>query len=346
MRPERYNTVSILLHWLVAIGVAAQIAMGLSMTHFSLSTGRRFELYQLHKSIGITVLALVLVRVGWRATHPPPSLPDATPLAERRLAHGAHLLLYALLVGMPLTGWAVVSASPFNIPTVLYGVLPWPHLPVLPFLHNKKAVEAVLSAIHAYGGWFLTGLVGLHAAAALRHHLVLGDNVLWRMLPLGRRPSPTADPYRVPHPSLMEAKMNRAPLPASAGRKLGAILAAALVLVSTDPARAANWVVDAAHSRLGFSGVQVGAPFKGEFRKYDAKISFDPEHPESAHLVVNIDMASVRTGDAQRDEALPQADWFDVAKFPDRNLRSNGLSFERWANLGNRGETFRAGHRS
>jgi cytochrome b561 len=190
MRHDRYDTVAILLHWLVAVGVVAQIAIGLAMTQLPLTPARQFPLYQLHKSIGITVLAVVLFRVAWRLTHRPPPLPDTMPRVERRFASAAHLALYGLLVGLPLTGWAVVSASPYNIPTVLYGLVPWPHLPVLSTLHDKAPVEAVLATIHAFGGWFLAALIGVHAAAALRHHLLLHDAVLWRMLPLLRRPRP------------------------------------------------------------------------------------------------------------------------------------------------------------
>ena len=190
MRHDRYDAVAILLHWLVAVGVVAQIAIGLAMTQLPLTPAHQFPLYQLHKSIGITVLAVVLLRVAWRLTHRPPPLPDTMPLVERRFASAAHLALYGLLVGLPLTGWAVVSASPYNIPTVLYGLVPWPHLPVLSTLHDKAPVEAVLATIHAFGGWFLAALIGVHAAAALRHHVLLHDAVLWRMLPLLRRPGP------------------------------------------------------------------------------------------------------------------------------------------------------------
>lgn len=190
MRNDRYDAVAILLHWLVAVGVVAQIAIGLAMTQLPLTPARQFPLYQMHKSIGITVLAVVLLRVAWRLTHRPPPLPDTMPLVERRFASAAHLVLYGLLVGLPLTGWAVVSASPYNIPTVLYGLVPWPHLPVLSTLHDKAPVEAVLATIHSFGGWFLAALIGVHAAAALRHHVLLHDAVLWRMLPLLRRPGP------------------------------------------------------------------------------------------------------------------------------------------------------------
>jgi len=190
-RPRRYTIVAITLHWLIALGVLALIAIGLAMVKFGLPPLRQFQLYQLHKSIGITVLLLVVARIAWRLGHRPPPLPPALPIMERRAASAAHLALYALIVLMPMTGWALVSSSRFNIPTVLYGVVKWPHLPYLPTLHDKARVEAAMKLVHGYGGWVLLGLVALHAAAALRHHFLLRDDSLWRMLPLLRRPSAT-----------------------------------------------------------------------------------------------------------------------------------------------------------
>ncbi len=181
----RYSAVAILLHWLIAAGIAALIVIGLMMTHLTrqLSQMDVFRLYQLHKSIGITVLLLVAVRVLWRLTHRPPPLPTHMPAAEKQAAHGLHGLLYALMIGMPLVGWAVVSSSPFNLPTVLYGLIPWPDLPVLPHLAGKAAVSGVLARVHAYGGWIMTALILVHIGAALRHHLIKRDPVMGRMIP-------------------------------------------------------------------------------------------------------------------------------------------------------------------
>ena len=153
------------------------------MVHGKLAPFTQFKLYQLHKSVGITVLLLALTRLGWRLTHRPPPLPAEMPSLEARAAEGTHALLYALMIGMPLVGWALVSASPLNIPTLLYGVVPWPHLPGLATLHDKRPVEAGLKLVHAYGAYALIALVALHAAAALRHHVLIGDDVLRRMIP-------------------------------------------------------------------------------------------------------------------------------------------------------------------
>lgn len=182
----RYTRVAIALHWLTALAVLALLAIGLAMTQMDLAPLRRFQLYQAHKSIGITVLLLSLLRIGWRLVHPAPPLPAAMPRIERRAASAAHGLLYVLLIGMPMTGWAVVSASPFNLPTLLYGAIPWPHLPGFASLADKAAAEKALALVHASGAWILIALLVLHVGAALRHHLLLRDDILRRMLPFAR----------------------------------------------------------------------------------------------------------------------------------------------------------------
>ena len=186
--PTRYGMVAILLHWVIGLGILTLIGMGLAMTHLALAPMLKFQLYQLHKSIGVTVLLAVLLRILWRLTHRPPPLPAMPPL-EKAAAEGTHRLLYALMLVIPLTGWALVSVSPFNLPTVLYGVVPWPHLPVFPDLADKAPVEAVMKFIHGKLAWALTALIVLHAGAALRHHFILRDGVLHRILPFGRQPS-------------------------------------------------------------------------------------------------------------------------------------------------------------
>jgi cytochrome b561 len=194
---RRYSAVAILLHWASALAVLVLIGLGLTMTHAALAPLRQFQLYQWHKSVGVTVLALTVLRLLWRLTHRPPPHPVGMPARERRAAAAAHHLLYVLLVGLPLTGWAVVWLSPFNIPTVLYGLVPWPHLPLAAHVPDPAAAEGLLKQVHALGAWFLAALLAVHVAAALRHHFLLRDDVLRRMLP-GRRPStaPIVEPTR------------------------------------------------------------------------------------------------------------------------------------------------------
>ncbi|MEE3502490.1 cytochrome b [Acidiphilium acidophilum] len=184
--PTRYTLVAIILHWVMALGIISLATLGLIMVHVKLTLQTQFELFQLHKSIGITILLAAFLRIAWKLRHRPPELTEAMPAWQRAGAVWSHRLLYVALFALPLTGWAVVSASPFDIPTMLYGVIPWPDLPVLPTLAHKKEIEAILEDIHDYGAFGLIGLIVLHAGAALHHHFIKRDNVLRRMLP-GRR---------------------------------------------------------------------------------------------------------------------------------------------------------------
>lgn len=179
----RYTAIVMILHWVMAIGILALLGIGLVMVHGSLDPGTMFRLFQLHKSIGITILLAALLRLVWRLFHHPPVLPSGMRVLEKRLARFGHWALYGEMLFLPLSGWALVSSSVFAIPTVLYGVVPWPDLPYLPHLADKKPVEDFFATLHAYGAWGLIVLIALHVGAALRHHFMLRDDVLRRMLP-------------------------------------------------------------------------------------------------------------------------------------------------------------------
>jgi cytochrome b561 len=178
-RGARYTAVAVALHWLIALAILAMLVMGLTMTHGALAPATKFKLYQLHKSVGLSILMLAVLRLVWRLTHRPPDLPAGMPAWERGAAEATHVVLYCFMIGLPLIGWALVSASPFNLPTVLFGVVPWPHLPV----PDKKVAEPILKLAHAYGAYVLIGFVALHVGAALRHYFVERDTILQRMIP-------------------------------------------------------------------------------------------------------------------------------------------------------------------
>ena len=183
MAAKRYSTVAIILHWMIALGILAQIVMGLAMTHLSIPIGLKFQLYQLHKSIGITVLLAVFLRLAWRLANRPPALPTAMPPLERLAAEATHWLLYALMFAIPLTGWAEVTVSPYHIPTVLFRLVPWPNFPGLAGFAGNKLADSIATFVHTRLAFLIIALLGLHAAAALRHHFLLRDGILRRMLP-------------------------------------------------------------------------------------------------------------------------------------------------------------------
>ncbi|MDO8606685.1 MAG: YceI family protein [Phaeospirillum sp.] len=120
-------------------------------------------------------------------------------------------------------------------------------------------------------------------------------------------------------------------------------LTLAAVLLWSASAQAADWVVDLGKSRLGFIGSQAGSPFEGRFGRWTAKISLDPANPAAGKAVVEIDMASAATGDGQKDESLPQGDWFDAKAFPQARFEATsfrakgGTAFEAVGSLSIRG---------
>lgn len=188
---RRYGRVAMLLHWLIALAIITLLTLGAIMVDLPRGSPEKFQLYQLHKSLGLTVLALSVIRLGWRLAHPPPPLPADLAAWERRAAGATHLAFYALMIGLPISGWMMVSASPWNIPTQPWGLFTLPHLPWFADHPGKEALEGTLKSVHETAAWTMAGLACLHVAAALRHHFIRRDAVLLRMLP-GRRPLPAA----------------------------------------------------------------------------------------------------------------------------------------------------------
>lgn len=188
---RRYSAVAIGLHWLIALAIIGQVALGVRMS--DLPNGlAKFELFQLHKSVGLTILLLSLARLAWRLTHRPPPYALAVKGWQKTLASSVHVAFYVLIIALPLTGWAAVSASPYNLPTLLWDVIPWPHLPVLADLpqDQKKGVADVLGETHEWLVRLTVVLLFLHVAGALKHQFFDRDGTLWRMLPVkdpGRR---------------------------------------------------------------------------------------------------------------------------------------------------------------
>lgn len=182
---QRYGIIAMALHWLIALGIIAMVPLGLYM-HELEGSDLKFTLYQWHKSIGITILLLSLGRLIWRLINPVPPAPAHMRGWERVAAVATHWGFYALMIGIPFSGWAMVSASPWGIPTVLYGVIEWPHLAPLANAENKAALEETLKEVHEILAFTAIGLFVLHVGAALRHAIVLKDGVLKRMTPLSQ----------------------------------------------------------------------------------------------------------------------------------------------------------------
>ncbi|MCG8563353.1 MAG: YceI family protein [Hyphomicrobiales bacterium] len=295
---ESYGAGARLLHWASAALVLVMLGLGVAMVRWVTDLATKVSLYQLHKSLGMTVLAVTLVRLAWRWTHARPPYPASMAPWETRAAGANHMALYVLLIALPLSGWAMVSASTLPIPTVLFGWLPLPHIGVLAELtpERKKAIEPLLKDVHFVLAITLASLVALHIAAALRHQLVLKDGLLRRMWPARKRS-------------------------ASSNGLLVCVLSAALVGGSS-AAAASTWVVDGEKSALTFEISAGGQTVRGRFERFTAHIAFEPSQPDRTRIDVTIDTASTKTGQAEVDQGLKGADWFDVARFPETRFRA------------------------
>jgi cytochrome b561 len=169
----KYDRVAAAFHWLTAALVVPLIVLGIGGEAVGGLFGMSgLETIFLHKSLGITVFFVVLLRLGWRLTHKPPPLRETTPAWQRRAASAVHRSFYGFLLGLPILGYLLSSSSPF--PLEWFGH----ELPKAPV---PKWVSGTADEIHVVGGLVLTGVLVLHIGAALWHQFVQRDRLIARM---------------------------------------------------------------------------------------------------------------------------------------------------------------------
>jgi cytochrome b561 len=275
---DRWGAISQLLHWLIVALIALQATLGLTGRLLPLGV-EKLAILARHKSIGITILGLAALRLLWRWLNPTPRLPSNLKPHERFLAHFTHAALYVLLFAMPFTGWIMSSARGFPVS--------WFNLVQLPDLVPKnETLYGAMVTTHAALAIALTLTLAVHIAAALKHHLVLKDDVLRRMLPFGRI----------------------------------TLVVAAGMMLAPPAARAAGttYTALAAQSSLTYEFIQAGAQNQGRFKSFS--VSFDPA---AGRLDVVVAMPSFDTGDQQRNDTLGGKDLFDVAQYPQAHFSAS-----------------------
>lgn len=330
---QRYSGIAILLHWALALLLLFQLGLGWALEDLPRST--MFIAFQFHKSVGILILVLSLARLLVRLVVPRPPAEGAPAL--KLLAGSVHWLLYGVMILGPITGWIIVSTARVKLPTLLFGMIPLPHLP-LGTAWNEPA-----ETIHGLIGWVLAGLVVLHIAGALRHHL-LRDDLIGRMMPtaLSRRPALSIAVvvalaacvaafftgswrYRghaeVPTPSqplptpgsTPDVPAAPTPTPEASASPTPTPSPSASATDAAVPVR--SWKV-APGGTLGFRTVYSGEAINGRFNRWTADIQFSPDDLDHSKIAVDIDLASVSSGDSERDDTLKGDDFFGVAAHP------------------------------
>ena len=341
LSPARYSAGAILLHWALAALLLFQLALGWRLEDLPKGAAQ-FTAFQLHKSVGISILLLSLARLGLRLAKPRPAEAEASP-AIRWLARTVHTLLYGVMIGGPLTGWIMVSTAKVKLSTMLFGTVPWPHLP-LSAGWNGPAKEA-----HALLAFLLVGLVALHVAGALKHHLQR-DDLIGRMMPraVAGRSALTAGVmlallgagaafaagWLIPFGG---GAASAPAVAATAAAPVAEQTAAASTAASADASEAASeaasqsasaaavpWTLEPG-GRLGFRADYTGSPVDGTFKRWDADIVFSPDDLEHSRIKVSVDLASAETADATRDDMLRSDSFFGVAAHPQATFTSTRI---------------------
>src|ERR1700691_1009535 len=178
-RPTRYTALAQGFHWIIAALIVIQFTLAWTADDLPLAA-RKLGLLARHKSVGMTVLMLALLRLLWRLKHPAPPLPAGMSLLEQRLARITHAAFYVLLFAMPLTGWMMSFAKNYSVSW--FGLFTWPNL-----IGKSEDAFNFLRATHDILSYVLFTIAVLHILAALKHHFWHRDDVLVRMLPSNRQ---------------------------------------------------------------------------------------------------------------------------------------------------------------
>lgn len=176
---DNYGSMAKFLHWLISILFIGMIIFGFILVNLPKGNTTSF-LVGIHKSIGLTVLLIVIFRVIWRFSEVQPLLPITVPIWEKIAAHSVQFFLYIVLFAMPISGWIMSSLS--SRPFLFWG---WFNAK-FPFPKNLTLSNQFFTA-HEVIAWLAVGLICLHVGAAVKHHFIEKNNVLKRMLP-GYRP--------------------------------------------------------------------------------------------------------------------------------------------------------------
>ena len=297
---QRYGDIAVIFHWAIALLIIGLLIIGKYMSSLEENDPVRFVLTQWHKSFGITVLILSLLRLLWRFTHKPP--PELASIAhwQQRAASLAHVLLYALMFILPITGWIMVSASTLNLDTVLFNVIPWPHLPGLDALENRGDIAHAFQDYHEIAGTILIVILLAHIGAALKHHVFDKDETLIRMLPARKS-------------SGFRRKIKLLSVALAAG-------ITGLYLYASSGNQAA--LLAAGDSEVSFIADVTGEPTPGVFTQTSVEALINEADPSVSTIMARVQTASLSSENPQVAGSLPEPEWFDVQNYPESVFES------------------------
>lgn len=309
------------LHWCVAALILVQyllIELAERAEHSS-QVVKQLGLIANHKSIGITILLIAIIRLAFRFGSKPLLLPPEMPKWQITASHLSHVLLYAFLFALPISGWLMSSANAYSVSW--FNVFSVPDL-----VSADKATAEWLKLIHTRLADALIILAALHILAAAKHHLIDQDTILVRMV----SKSSVVGSVLIGLISLImfggllpgrESPTNESNLTAEIDpdRALNSTtIATQSITESTLPV----WQIDYDNSHIKFTAEQAGATFTGEWQQWSGKLQFSSTELEQARFDVNIDINSVSSADIERDDTIRSLEFFNAAEFPQAQFRA------------------------
>jgi cytochrome b561/polyisoprenoid-binding protein YceI len=359
MTPNRYSKSAMALHWLIAALMAFQYGLGEAFAHMPRGKAL-FDVAQFHKSIGITILLLTLLRLGVRFWKPRPALHGDRSWAIWA-AKLVHFGFYIVLLAVPLTGWLAVSTSRLDIPTLLFNTVPWPDFPFVKGMEDaaRHGLHEWAEGAHEILSKLFVVLFLLHIIGALRHQLLLKDMMIERMLPLRRLTPvmgsvliaalaggafalqqfgqvPGIAPAAIAPPPAVVPKAATAPPAAAAVEPVEAEADKAATEEDPEdeakeadpdaipPGETPRWTT-APGGRLGFATSWSGTAIDGNFGNWNADIRFNPDALPQSRIRVTIALASANSGDGERDSTLKGSDFFDTGSHPQATWTSSSI---------------------
>ncbi|MFT4634442.1 MAG: cytochrome b561/polyisoprenoid-binding protein YceI [Arenicella sp.] len=313
---KHYSMVAKVLHWSVAGLIVGQYVLA-KLAENAKHEDKILEQLALlanHKSIGITILVLAVIRLLYRLRMPAPSLPSSMAKWQVTASKLSHVLLYGFLFALPISGWLMSSAKAYSVS--------WFNLIALPdFVMPSKPLAEFLHVTHHYLAEALFVIALLHILAALKHHFIDKDDVLnrisskfsWLLFVLvillviglfGR---------------LFNVKTLNSHQPQAEQAQLVDELTNSVATASELPL----WEIDYQQSFIKFKGDQAGAVFEGQWQRWSAEVQFDAKQLDKARFNVVIDTDSGFSNDQERDDTIRSVDFFDIASFPQANYRAD-----------------------
>lgn len=311
---DEYGLIARVFHWIIAVLIIALLPIGLFMGGME-NSPLKFQIFAMHKSFGLLVFFLGIARLIWRFVSPPPEHLENHAGWEITLAAAAHFWLYVCIIGMPLSGWLMSNAGEFPVP--FFGI----QMPAL--IEKNEQLGAVFNNIHAILGATLLFVLALHAAGALKHHVIDKDETLARMayqtrglvLPaiivavLGLSYAASGAAILFGEEDEAVTEQQAAPVTSEA--------------IDTSGLPLGGWKIVLPQSKLQFRATLYNSPFTGVFNDFSGIIVFNPDDLANAKVDIRIDMKDVVTGDADRDKNIVGAEWFDSDKFPESRFVSH-----------------------